>query len=106
MSILVPAWQFALPFVVLMSARAKRDPAVLGTASILLVVAHYLDVYWLVMPAMQTPTRQWSITGIWIDAAALLAVGGICGLVILRAMSKAAPYPLKDPRLREAVAGK
>jgi len=46
------AFQFAIPFVVLMSARAKRSTPTLALAALCVVVGHFLDWYWMVLPAL------------------------------------------------------
>ena len=42
---------FALPFLVLLSRRVKRNPALLAKVALLLLVLRLVDLYWLVLPA-------------------------------------------------------
>jgi hypothetical protein len=59
---LVPGWRgvtlwlivlhFAVPFAGLLSARAKRSGVMLGTVALSVLLAHILDYFWLVMPAL------------------------------------------------------
>lgn len=44
---------FALPFCLLLPQSAKRSAAVMTLASTLLLVGHYLDVAWLILPAIR-----------------------------------------------------
>lgn len=92
---------FAIPFVVLMSANAKRHSPTLATVCVILLATHYLDLYWLAMPVIQKDAIAWHY--VWIDASCLLLVVGACGLAVQRAMSRAAIHPLRDPRLAEAL---
>ena len=48
------ALQFVFPFVVLISATAKRSPLVLFITSLVVIVAHALDIFWLVIPALES----------------------------------------------------
>lgn len=71
--IFLVVFHFALPFLVLLSRRAKRAPQVLGTLAALLLAAHLVDAFWLVSPTFRT-------TGLavhWSDAVAVLGLGGI-----------------------------
>jgi hypothetical protein len=101
-SILVPICLFIIPFVALMSANTKRRPEVLVGVCAVVLVGHYLDCYWLVMPAAYESGPKLSL--IWIDLGALALIGGICGWSWARAMTRNAYYPIRDPRLAEALA--
>jgi hypothetical protein len=46
--------QFVVPFVALLSASAKRTSLVLFAVSSVVVIAHALDIFWLVMPALES----------------------------------------------------
>jgi hypothetical protein len=74
------AFHFALPFLVLLSRRAKRAPRALGALAALLLFAHLVDAYWLVVPAF----RPDGVTLAWSDLPAIAALGGIWLAVFLR----------------------
>jgi hypothetical protein len=46
------AFQFVIPFVVLLSARTKRAMPTLALAALCVVAGHFLDWYWMVLPAL------------------------------------------------------
>jgi hypothetical protein len=71
---------FALPFLVLLSRRAKRIPRSLGALVALLLFAHLVDSFWLVTP----PFRPHGITIAWSDPFAVAALGGIFVAVYMR----------------------
>jgi hypothetical protein len=101
LSIAIPVVYFGIPFVVLMSAVPKRHPVVMTVVSALLLVIHYMDMYWMVMPELHEggPAWQW----LWLDVSAVLLPAGAAGLVIIRAMTRHPAYPIRDPRLHEAL---
>jgi hypothetical protein len=79
-ALLLIAIHFALPFLVLLSRRAKRVPRALGALAALLLAAHLVDSYWLVVPAH----RPNGISVAWTDVAAIAALGGLWLAVFLR----------------------
>ena len=62
--------QFALPFSLLVVRGVKRSAWALAAIAILIVAARYLDVYWLVKPAL---TASWH----WLDPVLALGMGGL-----------------------------
>jgi hypothetical protein len=64
---------FALPFAALLLRFLKYRPALLAAVGGLVVVAHLVDLYWMVMPALH-PT----LAPHWLDLAALAGVLGPC----------------------------
>jgi len=64
---------FVLPVLLLFPKRVKFSGAYLAGLSWWLLLMHWLDIYWLVMPVHQPN----SIAPSWLDLAALLAVGGV-----------------------------
>ena len=44
-------FHFVLPFLLLLSREANRDPQTLTLAAVLLVVMRFVDICWLVLPA-------------------------------------------------------
>ncbi|CAN5540609.1 hypothetical protein BH10PLA1_BH10PLA1_21200 [soil metagenome] len=100
LSVLLLFIRFVLPFVILMSALTKRRPRILVGMSVVLLLGHYLDLYWLIMPNRSADGLGKTM---WIDAACLLGVGGLMLLKVIRAINGSSPFPLKDPRLHESL---
>ena len=91
---------FVLPFLALISRLPKRRPAVLAVAGAWLLVMHWLDLYWLVMPEFSPDGIRFGPLDISVFAGlAGLYLGGL--VLILRRRSL---VPERDPRLAEAVA--
>jgi hypothetical protein len=90
--------QFVAPFFALLSYRLKHRPAQLAGVAAWLLAAHYLDVHWLVMPAVR-PRAPFH----WLDLAALLAVGGACTAFSATRLRGRAIVPINDPELPRAI---
>ncbi len=90
---------FALPFLALLMYRLKRRGKSLALIGAWLLLMHYVDVAWLVLPALHAG----SVGPHWSDAASLLAV---CGLAIAFGawrMAGVAIVPRNDPRLAKSL---
>lgn len=98
-SICLAIGQFAVPFVLLLSYRLKRSAALLGSLAIWVIAFHYVDMYWMVMPAYATRGFRPS----WIDVSALLAVGGTAWTVMSVLLRGNAASSIGDPLLEQAM---
>ena len=83
LGLFIIVFQLALPFVVLLSRRAKRDAAILGSLAATIVLAHGANVFWLVAPTF----RPNGFRILWIDLAAFIGIGGIWLAVFLTQLS-------------------
>ncbi|MFN3412978.1 MAG: quinol:cytochrome C oxidoreductase [Thermoanaerobaculum sp.] len=88
---------FIVPFAVLLPRSIKRAPGTLFYPALWLLMVHYLDLYWLVMPEFGGASPQLvdvllalGLGGLWLAGAAFLA-------------SRHALAPQKDPRLVESL---
>jgi hypothetical protein len=89
---------WALPFVMLLSQRAKRTPRVLKRVSVLLLLGRWLDLFLLIMPS------AWSVPKFGV--LEILIAAGYAGLfccIFLRTLAKAPLIPLNDPLLAETM---
>ena len=73
LAVLTAVGQFALPFLLLLPHALKRRAGLLAWLGAWLVAMHVVDVYWIVLPALHPLGLHVS----WLDAAALLLVGGV-----------------------------
>ena len=71
-ALVVLSGQFALPLLVLLLYAAKRDARAIAVVAAWLLVMHYLDTYWLVLPAVHPDGPHPH----WLDLSALAAVIG------------------------------
>jgi len=92
--------RFLVPFAVLMSRSAKRKLGVLAFAAVWILLFHFVDLHWLVMPSL----HEGGFHLHWMDAATMAAVGGFFGLVFWSRLRRKALVPAGDVRLAEALA--
>jgi hypothetical protein len=98
-SLLLVVTHFVFPFLFLMSRHPKRHMVGLAVGATVVIFAHYVDMYWLVMPILDPATPNPS----WIDLAGLLAPATVLAAVVAQRAQRMNLYPLKDPRLAETV---
>ena len=68
---------FAIPFVLLLPQRMKQSPRVVVTVSALLLVAHYLDITWVILPALRpSGTLAWGFEEF--AATCFVVFSGVC----------------------------
>jgi hypothetical protein len=93
-------FHFALPFAVLLSGRVKRRARLLAAVASVLLVAHLINLFWMVAPVFHT--RGFHLH--WLDVAVPLAIGGVwIGLFVWR-LRQQPLLPLHDPNLQRASA--
>ncbi|WP_437283838.1 hypothetical protein [Sorangium sp. So ce406] len=91
--------RFVIPFLILLNYGIKRRPAWLSAVAAWVLVAHYLDMHWLVVPEASGVRAPYH----WLDLAALLAVVGPCvAFAALRQRGKPL-VPVNDPALPAAL---
>jgi hypothetical protein len=71
-SYLLIALHLVLPFGLLLARRAKHRPRYVAAIAVLLLVAHVLDLWWLVVPSLVPDAMP-----AWTDVTALAAVAGL-----------------------------
>ena len=90
---------FLLPFLVLLPRAAKRNLKVLGATSGFVLLMHFVDIYWLIMPALQEQGPAFH----WIELAAPVAIGSTLALVFWAKMRSAAIAAVGDPRFGQGL---
>jgi hypothetical protein len=95
---------FALPFLYLLSRDVKRRRLPLAVAAIWMLAVHYLDLFWLVMPAASAGHAEpVHFAFAWYDFVNLLAVGGITFGAFGWVARRRPLVPVADPRLPESL---
>jgi hypothetical protein len=90
------ALHFAIPFLALLPRRAKGDLRWLSRIAVLVLVAHFVDLFWMVFPVLGlTPSWQELSFALLFVAFALLWVG--------REMGRGEDMPVGDPFLGQGL---
>jgi len=90
---------FVVPFVLLLLRATKRNPFWLGFVAAWILVFHYIDVYWLIMPAL----RPEGVEPHWLDVSLLLTLAFLSGAIVARACQARPLVPIGDARLAESI---
>jgi hypothetical protein len=92
--------RFVLPFFILLPRAIKFRGAALAWVGAGLVLGHYLDIYWLVMPTLE---GRGPLPSVW-DVSALLALGGTFSLAAAGWLSGKHLVAARDPLLEASIA--
>jgi hypothetical protein len=99
LTIVLAVGHFGLPFLYLMSRNVKRRTGLLAVGSVWMLLMHYLDMYWLVMPVHHHHAVHFGI----LDVTTLLGIGGVFFAAVAWQMRRRALVPVRDPRLAESL---
>jgi hypothetical protein len=90
---------FFVPFGALLSRSLKRDPKKLGIVAAFILMVHYIDIFWLVMPTLNVDGFALH----WTHFTAFLGIGLVAiAFGVFRLRGKL-PVPVKDPYLGESL---
>lgn len=90
--------KFAVPFLLLMGAYAKKNQAWLTVMAFWFLGAQYLDLYWLVYPTFfETPVFG------WMEVGTFLGFAGFFFLSVGYFLSRVNAVAIKDPQLEQAL---
>ena len=94
---------FFVPFVALLARDAKSNPKRLRIAAVSTLVAHGLDLYWMVLPSVSLGDGVRFSALSWMDVGFPLLAVGIVLFVWLWRSSKSPIMPVGDPRLEDSL---
>ena len=121
-SVVLLLGHFLVPFVLLLSKHPKRIKPVLAGFGAWMLLMHYLDLYWLVMPqvpadAMYAATSYAALAdGVasgevdvgfephMLDVTTVVVMAGVFVAMTVRRLRACALIPVQDPRLHESLA--
>lgn len=92
---------FFVPFLSLLRIDVKSSPFFVVPLAVWAWIMHYTDLNFNIMPVLHPEGFGWK--WVWLDLGILALMVGIIAKVFLARYKEAAPYPLKDPRLIEAM---
>jgi hypothetical protein len=89
---------FVVPFFALIPRETKGDPRRLCQAAVLILLAHFLDLYWLIFPVVgDRPVFSWP------EVSFALFFLGAALLWVRKSMTKGEDMPVGDPFLSEGL---
>ena len=91
--------RFVIPFFALMHQRMKESEASLLTIAGVILIGHWLDLYWLILPAF---SRQTVVLG-WTEIGITLGFLGLFGTCLLRFFARYPVAPRRDPAFEASV---
>lgn len=98
---IIALFHFAIPFAALVSRRMKDSATALSVIAGIILAAHVVDLWWLIMPTLRA--GAWDIS--WLDAAAMAGLGGVWLAIFCWRLAVAQGQPLAATgRLAEAPA--
>ncbi|MEI6805662.1 MAG: hypothetical protein WCK49_04055 [Myxococcaceae bacterium] len=92
---------FLFPFLLIMSRHAKRNRKVFAFGCVWIMLAHFLDIYWLVMPTFGD--ANWA-DFLPYDLSALLAMLALFMVAYNTLTEGKSMIPKGDPRIKESLA--
>lgn len=97
--ILIVVGHFLVPFFLLLSRDLKRSAPALAAVAAWMLAMHYVDLYWLVMPAADAQRL-----GVhWTHLTAFVGIGGVSVAAALLLFRAARPIPVGDPFLEDSL---
>ena len=103
----LPIRNFFVPFFGLMSRALKRVKLVLTINCIWIIVVHFIDLYWLILPTYSDPQLHAGPPPFQLTVTDLLATAGMLSIFIgcfLFVLSRRKIVAVGDPRLKESLA--
>lgn len=92
---------FFAPFLGLLRIDVKSVFPYMTALAVWVWLMHYFDIAFNVHPVLHPNGFPWQ--WMWLDFGCIAFMLGVLSLVFLKKYASAAPYPLKDPRLVEAM---
>ena len=94
---------FVVPFMVLLRQDVKRKGNVLIAAAIIILISHYIDLTWIIMPAVgHHILKTDSVVFGWQELTGWMFFGGIFLLFAVRDYKKRSAVAFNDPLIHEA----
>ncbi len=93
------AFQFLVPFFLLLSRDLKRNPRALAWVAAWVLLVHWVDLYWLVMPHLDPGGPRFSL---W-DVSAFVGVGGVAVAFAVARMRGTLAVPARDPYIDDSL---
>lgn len=91
--------RFVIPFFLLMPKRAKTNYKIVITASVLILISHLVELYWIVMPVLDHHGFHFN----WMTLTTFIGLGGIFMGLFFHRFKQEKMVPVNDPRLADSL---
>lgn len=98
-SIFIVFGHFVVPFLLLLSRHTKRRPTILASIAVWIIIMHYVDLYWVIMPVLHKADTSFH----WLDITALMSVFGLFLGALAWRLGGAPLIPVRDPFLKDSL---
>lgn len=98
-AVTVLVFEFAVPFLLLLSEDVKRNPRVISKIALWMIFMRLVDMFWTTRPELSA--RVWPT---WLDIVVPVALIGLWVGFFARNLKQRPLLPLGDPKLEEAIA--
>lgn len=98
LSLLIVFGHFVVPFFVLFPYSTKRSRPVMLVMTVWILVMHWVDLYWIIMPNLHREAVEYS----WMDITTMLGIGGVFVWYFWNRVRVRPLVPIGDPGLEES----
>lgn len=98
LSIALIIFKFIVPFLFLLPRWVKRNEGALIVVSVLVLMAHYADIYWMVYPHLDHVNIHFG----WMEVGLMLGFIGLFLFSLFHFFSQHPIVPVQDPRQKES----
>jgi len=98
-SLVIVFGHFVIPFFVLFPQTIKKNKIAMSIVSIWILIMHWVDIYWIVMPTLHHHGFYFS----WIDVASMVGIGGLFMFLFWRNFTSHPLVPVGDPGLKKSM---
>ncbi len=92
---------FFIPFLALLRIDVKNSFSLMLPICLWAWLMHWVDLAFNILPVLDADGFPWG--SLWVNFGTFVFMGGLLTMVFLRNFASHAPYPIKDPRLIEAM---
>jgi hypothetical protein len=96
-SLLLILVHFIVPYAVLLTQPSKMDPKRLKFITIWILAAHFVDLFWMIMPSIKGPVIS------WMDFTFPFAAVGVLIIVFAYKAKRNNLLPIGDPKLQKSI---
>jgi hypothetical protein len=94
---------FFLPFLSLLRIDVKMKLTTMLPICLWAWFMHFIDLEFQIMPALPERAGGFLNVDLLMDVSCMMIIGGVLAIVFLKSVTSHPVYPLKDPRLAEAM---